>query len=97
MFKNAARSLRFANGTDDDGRRIGVMRAIELMPDIRQMHSDQKLLKLAATTSKKLEGYRTGWGLSQVKERDRIIALGMWRLRVNRANSGGADDPRVAS
>lgn len=79
MFKNAARSLRYANGTDVGGR-IGVMRAIELMPSVRQMKSDRELLALAATTSQKLESYRTGWGLSRVKARDRITALGLWRL-----------------
>jgi hypothetical protein len=80
MFKNAARSLRFGTGPDA-GLRIGVARAIALMPDIGEMYCDRNLLALAGITLEKLERYRTGDGLSQEKARDRIIALGMWRLR----------------
>ncbi len=56
------------------------MRAIELMPNIRQLKSEGELLTLAGATLKKLEAYRTGWGLSPEKARDRKIALGVWRL-----------------
>ena len=67
LFKNASRVLRFENGVDL-GRRVGVMRAIELMPDIAMVKTDKQLMALAATTLKKLENYRPG-GASRASKR----------------------------
>jgi hypothetical protein len=49
------------------------MRAIELMPNIREMYSDQELLKLAGTTFKKLDGYQTG-----VRRRPQAFCVGVF-------------------
>ena len=82
LFKNA-RSLRFCEAWKSV---CGGRRARNYGSYIRN-HCRVRgectcgLLDFAATTHKKLEGYRTGWGLSDVKARDRIIALGMMRQR----------------